>query len=108
MKDPKDVFYNDVSQEVAEHWIAQFKPQSITTFSSTVDSVAWESGLVPCTYMMCEQDNGLYHWLQQQMLDAASKESPKPWKVVKTNSSHSAWLTQIPTVVRLIEDAAGA
>lgn len=55
---------------------------------------------------MAEQDQGVYFWLQQQMLDGVSKESKKPWKIEKTTSSHSAWLTQVPTIVRLIEDAA--
>ena len=108
VKDPEDVFYNDVSPDVAKEWTSQFRPQSIASFSSTVETVAWESGLVPCTYVMCEKDQGVYHWLQEQMLDGVSKESPKPWRIEKTKSSHSAWLTQVPTIVRLIEDAAGA
>lgn len=108
VKDPKDVFYNDVSPDVAEPWTSQFQPQSTASFASTVDSVAWESGLVPCTYIMCEKDQGVYFWLQQKMLDGVTKESGKPWKIEKTDSSHSAWLTQVPTIVRLIEAAASA
>lgn len=108
IKDPKEVFYNDVSPDVAEPWISQLRPQSIASFASTVDSVAWESGLVPCTYLSCGQDQGVYYWLQEQMLEGVSKESAKPWKIEKTDSSHSAWLTQIPTIIRLIEDAAAA
>lgn len=57
---------------------------------------------------MTQKDQGVYFWLQEKMLDSVSKESGKPWKIVKTDSSHSAWLTQIPTIVRQIEDAAGA
>ena len=76
------------------------------SFTSAVESVAWESGLVPCTYVMSEKDQGVYFWLQEKMLDDVSKESAKPWKIVKTESSHSAWLTQVPTIIQLIEAAA--
>ena len=58
--------------------------------------------------MMAEKDHGNYTWLQQRMFDRASEESGKPWKLEKMDSSHSAWLTQVPVIVRLIEDAAGA
>ena len=107
-KDPKEVFYNDVSPDVAEPWISQFTPQSSASFGSVVDSVAWESGLVPCTYVICEKDQGVYLWLQEKMLDDVGKESGRPWKIEKTEPGHSAWLTQIPTIVRLIEAAAGS
>ena len=108
MKDPKDVFYNDVSPEVAEPWISQLKPQSAVSFASAVDSVAWNSGFMPCTYVKAEKDQGVYFWLQEKMLDGVSEKSGQPWKIVNTDSGHSAWLTQIPTIVQLIEAAAGA
>lgn len=108
VRDPKSIFFNDVSPDVAEPWISQLKPQSIAAFASAVDSVAWESGLVACTYLMCEKDKGVYFWLQEQMFDAVSKESGRPWTVEKIDSSHSAWLTQVPTIIRLIEAATGA
>lgn len=61
-----------------------------------------------CTYLMAEQDNGNFTWLQQRMFDRANQESGgKLWRLEKRDASHSAWLTQVPTIVRLIEDAAG-
>ena len=81
--------------------------QCAASFLSEVDSVSWESGLVSCTYLMCEQDQGVYFWLQEKMLEGVSKESGKPWKIEKVNSGHSAWLTQIPTILRLVERGAG-
>ena len=108
IKDPQNVFFNDVSPEVAEPWISQLKPQSTASFVSIVDSVAWESGLVPCTYILCEKDQGVYPWLQHKMLEDVSKESETPWTIVKRDTDHSAWLTQVSTIVELIEAAAGA
>ena len=108
VKDAKEVFYNDLSPAAADPWLSQFNPQCMASFASPVDSAAWESGLVPCTYVSCERDQGVYFWLQERMLDHVSKESPRGWKVERTKSNHSAWLTEVPTLVRLIEEAAAA
>ena len=81
VKDPKEIFHNDVSLEVAKPWIDQMVHQSALSFTSNVDTVAWENGLVPCTYLMCERDRGVYFWLQEQMFEAVSKESGKAWTV---------------------------
>ncbi|KAL8824776.1 MAG: hypothetical protein Q9191_004829 [Dirinaria sp. TL-2023a] len=105
--DPKEVFYNDVSQAEAQPWIDLMRPQPASTFASTVDSVAWESGLLPCTYLMCEKDQGVYIWLQEKMLEGVADQSRRPWTIEKCNASHSAWLSETPTVVRLIRRCAG-
>ena len=105
--DPKEVFYNDVSQAEAEPWIALMRRQPASTFASIVDSVAWENGLIPCTYLMCEKDQGVYFWLQQKMLDGVKDQSGKPWMIERCSSGHSAWLTQVETVVNLIDRCAG-
>ena len=83
------------------------KPQCAASFTSEVDSVVWESGLVTCTYLMCEKDQGVYLWLQEKMLEGVSRESGKAWVVEKADSGHSAWLTEIPLILRLIERGAG-
>ena len=83
------------------------KHQSTASFMSAVDSVAWESGLVPCTYLICEQDSGVFLWLQEQMLEGVRKESGRPWTVERCDCSHSAWLSQVSTVVRLVRKGAG-
>ena len=105
--DPKKVFYNDVPQEEADPWIALMRPQPAATFASIVDSVAWGSGLVSCTYLMCENDQGVYCWLQEKMLDGVKDQSSKPWIVERCSSGHSPWLTQPDTVVQLIRKCAG-
>ena len=58
---------------------------------------------------MAERDNGNFTWLQQRMFDRANRESGgKLWRLEKRDASHSVWLTQVPAIVRLIEDAACA
>ena len=102
---PKEIFYHDVSPEQAQPWVDRMAHQSSPSFTSTVDSVAWEN--VPCTYLMCMQDNGVYPWLQEKMLEGVRKEPKHHWIVEKCDSSHSAWLTSVSSVVRLIRKSAG-
>ncbi len=96
--DPEaDTFYNDVAPDGREPWITQMKRESYASFKSPIESVVWETGLIPCTYLKCEMDQGVYPPLQQSMIDAASKDC-KPWKVETCHSGHSAWLNQVSIV----------
>ena len=73
------------------------------------NSVARDSGLVDCTYLVAEQDNENFTCLQLRVFDRANQEpGGKPSRLEQRDPSHSARLTQVPTIVRLIEDAAGA
>lgn len=106
INDPAETFYNDLPADVSEPWISQMRPQAYASFQSTVESVCWESGLVPCTYLMCELDQGIYPPLQKMMLENVTKEG-HPWTIETCRSGHSAWLSQVPAVTRLIRSAAG-
>jgi hypothetical protein len=72
-----------------------------------VQSVPWHH--VPCTYVHCDKDQGIYVPLQEKMLKAAMEDplSKYPWKVVRLDSSHSLWLSQPSTVIKLIRETAG-
>ena len=78
---------------------------SCASFMSAVDSGAWET--IPCTYLICEQDQGVYPWLQEKMIEDVREESSHKWNVERCNSSHSAWLTHASTMVRLIRNISG-
>ena len=75
------------------------KCESYASFKSAIESVVWETGLTPCTYLKCDMDQGAYPPLQQSMIDAASKDC-KPWKVETCHSGHSAWLNQVSELIR--------
>ena len=105
--DPEaETFYNDIDPEVREPWIAKMRPQSYASFKSPIESVVWENGLTPCTYLKCELDQGVYPPLQQSMIDAVSKDS-KAWNIETCPAGHSAWLNQVPAVTQLIRKCAG-
>ena len=73
---------------------------------SETESTAWESGLVPCMYLFCERDKGLFPKDQERLLEMVQAESPRPWKVVKVDASHSVWLSRPEVVTGLIEELA--
>lgn len=81
------------------------RPQAASVFTSEVESVAWEH--VPCTYIFCEKDQGVYPPVQEMMIKGAKTTSKYPWKVVRLANSHSAWLSNVPAVVRVIRETAG-
>ncbi len=101
-----DTFYNDITADVREPWIAKMKPQAYSSFKSPVNSVVWENGLTPCTYLKCDMDQGVYPPLQQSMIDTVSKDGT-PWNIEECHSGHSAWLNQVETVTQLIRKCAG-
>ena len=78
------------------------RPQPKATFEDVVESVPWESGLVPCVYLMCEKDQGVFPFVQEIMIEARKEDSPKPFVVEKVNASHSAWLSQPNVVTELV------
>ncbi|KAL9106352.1 MAG: hypothetical protein Q9227_008621 [Pyrenula ochraceoflavens] len=105
IKDPHETFYNDVSRADSEPWTSTFRPQSASVFASNVESVAWEH--VPCTYIFCEKDQGIYPPVQETMVEGAKSSSKYPWKVVRLASSHSAWLSNASAVINVIRETAG-
>lgn len=106
VKNPAETFYSDISPDVSEPWTSQMRPQSYASFQSSVESVCWENGLTPCTYMICELDQGVYLPLQKMMLEKVAKEG-QAWTIETCNSGHSPWLSQTPAVTRLIRTTAG-
>ncbi len=61
---------------------------------------------MPCTYLMCEQDQGIYLPLQEKMVADAQAGGHK-WTIEKCPAGHSVWLSGVPTVVNLIRKTAG-
>ncbi|KAF2754641.1 alpha/beta-hydrolase [Pseudovirgaria hyperparasitica] len=100
--DPHNTFYNDVSPEKSKTWTDAMKPHTAATFASNAQYSPWEE--VPCTYVMCTKDQGVYPELQEQMFSAAQNGAKHPWSLIKLDSSHSAWLSRKNTLAGIIKD----
>lgn len=81
------------------------RPQAASVFSSEVETIAWEH--IPCTYIFCEKDQGVYPQAQEMMIAGAQTTSKYPWTVVRLGNSHSAWLSNGSAVVKVIRETAG-
>ena len=90
--DAHEIWYQDVSREFSHQYVSGLRPQPKATFEEAAESVPWESGLVPCTYIMCEKDQGVFPFLQEVMLEARKEDSPVPFAVERMATSHCGWL----------------
>ncbi|KAI9699615.1 MAG: hypothetical protein M1820_007115 [Bogoriella megaspora] len=99
-------FYNDLSEEASKPFISKLRPQPVATFLSEAESDCWGNGMVQCTYLFCEQDQGVYPFLQEEMLKNREADSGKPWNIIRVDASHSVWLSQPNKVVEVIEQCA--
>merc|ERR1711939_801068 len=54
---PKEIFYNDLSDSEAQIHIAALKQHSYLTFASTLTAAPWKT--IPSTYILCEKDNAI-------------------------------------------------
>lgn len=92
--------------EASKPFIEKMRPQPVSTFQSEVESNCWINGMVRCTYLLCERDQGVYPFLQELMLKNREADSGRPWNIVRVDASHSVWLSQPKKVVELIEQCA--
>ncbi|KAL9071895.1 MAG: hypothetical protein Q9157_005301 [Trypethelium eluteriae] len=101
-----ETFYNDLPEEASKPFVDKMRPQPISTFLSKVESTCWANGMVRCSYLFCERDQGVYPFLQDLMLKNREADSGRPWDIVKVDASHSVWLSQPEKVVQVIEQCA--
>ncbi|KAF2234936.1 alpha/beta-hydrolase [Viridothelium virens] len=101
-----ETFYNDLPEEASKPFVDKMRPQPISTFLSKVESTCWANGMVRCSYLFCERDQGVYPFLQDFMLKNREADSGRPWDIVKVDASHSVWLSQPEKVVQVIEQCA--
>jgi pimeloyl-ACP methyl ester carboxylesterase len=91
---PIDVFYGDVESAIAEQAAAQlWKYQSFPSVSQPLTRVAWKT--IPSTYIVCESDNAIPSFAQEQWAQRADK-------VLRINTSHSPFLSRPTELAQLI------
>ena len=77
----------------------------MTTVFGEVEAAAWTSGLVPCYYLICEQDRAVLPSVQEMMVEEAGKQGHIEWVVERVQAGHSVWLSKPEAVLSLIERA---
>jgi pimeloyl-ACP methyl ester carboxylesterase len=92
---PKDVFYNDCSPEVAEAAAAALAPQRKDVFIQELRVAAWER--VPSSYVICERDNAIPPAAQEQMSRHADTVS-------RLDAGHAPFLSRPHDVTAIIQE----
>ena len=96
---PQQLFFGDVSAELADQSAARLLTQSVLAFTDELTAAAWHD--TASTYIITEQD-AIFPVPAQEALAARSGSS-----VSRLDTSHSPFLSQPDEVVRIIERAAG-
>ncbi|WP_433932752.1 alpha/beta hydrolase [Sorangium cellulosum] len=97
--DPRSVFYNDCTEEVAAAAEANLVPQAMAAFTQPLSAAAWQE--LPSTYVICERDNAIPVFAQEAM-------SQRARKVLRLDASHSPFLSQPDEVVAIVRDVLAA
>jgi pimeloyl-ACP methyl ester carboxylesterase len=82
--DPRDMFFNDVSDELAAESIAALGPQSLRSCTDTLTAAGWHT--IPSTYLVCDRDGALPVAVQEHFAQRSGHVRHLP-------SGHSAMLS---------------
>jgi hypothetical protein len=93
--DPLDIFYGDVDPVIAARAVSQLGYQAFASQTQTLTEVAWKT--IPSTYILCEADNAIPPFLQEQFSQRAEK-------VRRINTCHSPFLSQPAMLAQLLRD----
>jgi pimeloyl-ACP methyl ester carboxylesterase len=93
---PREIFYNDCSEEDAAAAAARLEPQSLATFASEQTAAAWHQ--IPSMYIVCERDNAIPVAAQDAMSGRAAV-------VERMDTSHSPFVSQPEATAALLERA---
>lgn len=98
----KDIFYNDVSDAVAEKQVQFLGHQAVGAFMSKVTYPAWKH--IHSTYIICEDDHALVSSVQEHM---AQQEGNRFTDVVRLPAGHSPFLSMPERTAEVIRKAIG-
>ncbi|WP_438007585.1 alpha/beta hydrolase [Sorangium sp. So ce321] len=93
--DPRDIFYNDCTDEVAAAAEAALLPQARASFTQQLTAAAWKE--LPSTYVICERDNAIPVFAQEAM-------SQRAREVRRLDAGHSPFLSRPDDVAALVRD----
>ncbi|UKZ73737.1 hypothetical protein TrVFT333_001387 [Trichoderma virens FT-333] len=97
-----EVFYHDVSPELAKSVIASLKPQSALSVKTKFDTVGWLDKTYDGrrAYIRCLQDHALPLMIQDGMVAGSGVE----WITKSLESSHSPFLSMPDELTRVVAE----
>ena len=102
--DPRAVLYSELPPEQQAYEVAQLRPQNATALMQPdVSYEGWRD--VPCSYLMCENDQAIWPGAQQRMV-ALAKSKGGDIHVETCSTGHFPFVSHPEVVVKLIQRAA--
>lgn len=103
--DPREIFYNDCSQEVKDENVAKISYLSLSCGSDEggkCQYAAWKE--IESSYLLCEKDQAIDKAVQEAMVN---QEGTKWKRVKRMQSGHSPWLSSPEETVNFVRECAG-
>ena len=91
---PKEIFYNTCSDEVADYAVTQLRTHSLESFNQPILETSWRD--FDSTYIICERDNAIPVFAQEAMSQRCSS-------VVRMDTDHSPFLSAPKQLAELIK-----
>ncbi|KAF8862993.1 hypothetical protein BDZ45DRAFT_584489, partial [Acephala macrosclerotiorum] len=104
VKDPGDLFYNDLLPEKQTHWESQPLPHSFAAKFEDTKTVAWRT--IPRSYLIYEDDNTIPPFVQEAMAQKCQEEGAE-MTAKRTKSGHSPFLSKVDGTADFLRRAAG-
>ncbi len=100
VEDARNVFYNDLDEEHAQHLISLFRPFAMRAIDSIAPPPAWTepefTGIL--TYLRCLKDQALSPSLQEWFMQRSGVE----WRVQDMEAWHSPFASKPNEVVEIV------
>ncbi|KAL3418116.1 hypothetical protein PVAG01_09831 [Phlyctema vagabunda] len=104
---PKEILYNDISDEVAAPLIAQLRPLGYGTYFTEMTVEPWK--VIPSTFILCSEDRAIPLFAQEGMIKQAQEIAPSSFDVVeRCDAGHSPFVSQPEWLAEKLVKAAGS
>ena len=106
VKDPREIFYEQLPEGEATKWVAALKKQSFATLIAVGGIYAgWLD--VPLWYLICGEDVVFSGPFQQRMITTAKDLGAKV-EIRRSDAGHSPMLSRVDDTVKFLDEAAKA
>ncbi|KAF2758031.1 alpha/beta-hydrolase [Pseudovirgaria hyperparasitica] len=104
VQNPRDVFFNDLSDADAAHWLPDIRSAAAGTFTSNAQYAPWKD--VPCAYLFATVDNAIPPAAQHAFFDNVQAESKFAWVTGEVKGGHASAISHAGDVASFIDTVA--
>ncbi|TAQ85843.1 hypothetical protein B7494_g5846 [Chlorociboria aeruginascens] len=104
-EDPRNIFYNDLTDDQAAPYVKALKPHAYQTFHSATSVAPWKA--IPSTYIICTTDNAIPLAVQELMLSMAEGMGGRFDVIERCDAGHGAFASQPKWLAEKFIKAAG-